>query len=120
MMTIVVASGILLSRAALPATGIAVNGSRYWRELHHVTSNLVIFLVGLHLALSWGWITSAWTRYLPMPAIRRRRHPDLAFKCLAKGCFRRIAKRLGNRCHADILLEQLRRPQHAPAGEVGQ
>lgn len=70
-MTIVVASGILISRDALPAMGIAINGSRYWSGLHHVTSNLVILLVGLHLALSWGWITNAWSRYVWAPLTGR-------------------------------------------------
>jgi hypothetical protein len=72
MMTIVVASGILISRDALPALGITIAGSRYWNGLHHVTSNLVILLVGLHLALSWSWITNAWTRYIWAPLTGRK------------------------------------------------
>lgn len=78
MMTIVVASGILISRDALPALGITISGSRYWSGLHHVTSNLVILLVGLHLALSWGWITNAWRRYIWTPLTGRKRSATLA------------------------------------------
>jgi len=72
MMTIVVASGILISRDALPTLGITLNSSRYWSMLHHTTSNLVIVLVGLHLALSWSWITTAWTRYIWAPLTGRK------------------------------------------------
>ena len=71
-MTIVVASGILISREAVPALGITPAGSRYWSMLHHTTSNLVIVLVGLHLALSWSWITTAWTRYIWAPLTGRK------------------------------------------------
>lgn len=72
MMTIVVASGIIISREAIPALGITINGSRYWSMLHHTTSNLVIVLVGLHLALSWSWLTTAWTRYIWAPLTGRK------------------------------------------------
>ncbi len=71
-MVIVVASGILISRDALPAVGLAIEPSRFWSGLHHLTSNLVIFLVGLHLALSWSWFTNAWSRYLWAPLTGRK------------------------------------------------
>jgi len=71
-MTIVVASGLLISRDALPALGLTLSGSRYWSGLHHLTANLVILLVGLHLALSWGWLTHAWRRYVWTPLTGRK------------------------------------------------
>ena len=71
-MVIVVASGVLISRDALPAVGLAIEPSRFWSGLHHLTSNLVILLVGLHLALSWAWFTNAWSRYLSAPLTGRK------------------------------------------------
>lgn len=74
-MVIVVASGIWISRAALPAVGITSSSSRFWSGLHHVTSELIIPLVGVHLALSWSWIMSAWQRCIwSPPAGKRRTH----------------------------------------------
>lgn len=71
-MVIVVASGIWISREALPAVGLSIAPSRFWRGLHHVTSELVIFLVALHVALSWSWVTNAWKRFVWHPLIGRR------------------------------------------------
>ncbi|MCB0124526.1 MAG: cytochrome b/b6 domain-containing protein [Caldilineaceae bacterium] len=72
-MVIVVASGIWISRAALPAVGLALAPNRFWSGLHHVTSELVIFLVGLHIALSWSWLTNAWQRFVWHPLIGKQR-----------------------------------------------
>lgn len=72
MMVIVVASGIWISRAALPAVGISLENSRFWSGLHHITSELVIFLVGLHVALSWSWVTNAWLRFVWEPLNGKR------------------------------------------------
>jgi hypothetical protein len=66
-MVIVVASGIWISQAALPAVGLAIQPSRFWSGLHHVTSEMVILLVGLHVALSWSWLTNAWPRAVGAP-----------------------------------------------------
>lgn len=71
-MVIVVASGIWISRVALPAVGLAPTPSRFWNGLHHITSDLVIFLVGLHIALSWSWITNAWQRCIWHPLTGKR------------------------------------------------
>ncbi|MFN8440591.1 MAG: DUF4405 domain-containing protein [Caldilineaceae bacterium] len=72
-MVIVVASGILISEAALPQIGIEIGRNFYWRGLHHSSTELISWLVGLHLALSWGWITSAFSRYLWQPLTGTKR-----------------------------------------------
>ena len=77
-MVIVVASGVLISRDALPAIGLPIEPSRFWSGLHHLTSNLVILLVGLHLALSWSWFTNAWSRYLWAPLTGRKSADEAA------------------------------------------
>lgn len=76
MMVIVVASGILISRDALPAVGITATGSRFWSGLHHVTSNMVIVLVGLHIALSWSWLVNAWSRCIWAPLTGHKSAPS--------------------------------------------
>ena len=66
-MVILVATGIWISESALPLLGITVVPSFLWRQLHHLTADLVIWMIGLHLALSWKWIVNTFKRYLFQP-----------------------------------------------------
>ncbi|MBP7999427.1 MAG: cytochrome b/b6 domain-containing protein [Chloroflexi bacterium] len=66
-MVIVIATGIWISRVALPQLGISVGESFLWRRLHGMTADLVLWMVALHLALSWKWIMNAFKRYLGQP-----------------------------------------------------
>lgn len=68
-MTLCVASGILVSRKALPALGFTRPADGFWNGLHTTTADIVMFLVAVHVALSWRWILSVGRRVL----WRRRR-----------------------------------------------
>ena len=57
-MTLCVASGILISRVALPELGIITFGSRFWSRLHGITAEVTLGLVPVHVALRWKWIVS--------------------------------------------------------------
>jgi len=57
-MTLCVASGILISRSALPALGLDMGKDLFWRGLHTTFADLTVALVAVHVALSWRW---AWT-----------------------------------------------------------
>ncbi|MEZ4730371.1 MAG: DUF4405 domain-containing protein [Caldilineaceae bacterium] len=70
-MVVVVATGIWISEAALPQLGLRVQPNFFWRQLHHVSSEWIVWLVGLHLALGWSWITNAWSRYCWRPLFQR-------------------------------------------------
>jgi hypothetical protein len=64
----VMLSGILISRVALPALGISLGQvSGTWRQLHSLSADAVILLVGLHFALSWGWVVSTEKRLVVAP-----------------------------------------------------
>ncbi|MCB0028650.1 MAG: cytochrome b/b6 domain-containing protein [Anaerolineales bacterium] len=69
-MVIVVVTGLWISEVALLQLGIAGDNSRIWRQLHHTSSDLVIFLVALHLALDWKWIIASTKRYVLYPIKR--------------------------------------------------
>ena len=70
-MTIVTFSGFLVSEALLPAVGIPVEVDRFWFAVHDVTANLLLALMGVHLAMHWGWIARTVKRYvLFMPSSR--------------------------------------------------
>jgi hypothetical protein len=64
-MTLCVASGVLISRVAVPDLGIASEpGAEFWTRLHSVTADLTIILVGVHVGLRWRWLTAVGRRLL--------------------------------------------------------
>lgn len=64
MMVLALSTGFLISEAALPAIGIHVAVDSFWSMMHDLTANLTMVLIGVHLAMHWGWIVSMWKRYL--------------------------------------------------------
>jgi hypothetical protein len=55
-MTLCIGSGILISEVALPALGITLPTSFFWRQMHDTTATLTLILVPIHAALRWRWI----------------------------------------------------------------
>jgi hypothetical protein len=66
----VMLSGLLISRAVLPTLGISLGQvGMSWRSLHSLSADAVILLVGLHFALSWGWVVSTVKRLVIAPVV---------------------------------------------------
>jgi hypothetical protein len=63
-MTIAMFTGFMISEAALPVFGIATTRGGVWEELHHVSANGSMVLVGLHVALHWQWIVNSTKRFV--------------------------------------------------------
>jgi hypothetical protein len=57
-MTLCIASGVMISEVALPALGITLPASFFWRQMHDTTATLTLILVPVHAALRWRWIAS--------------------------------------------------------------
>ena len=79
-MTLVIYSGLMISRVALPALGLSVAEGGAWRGIHDITANIALVLVGLHVALHWSWIVNAVKRYViqPLSFGHRVAQPDQA------------------------------------------
>jgi cytochrome b len=60
---LVIYSGLMISRVALPALGLSLAEGGAWRGIHDLTANISLVLVGLHLALHWPWIVKTVKRY---------------------------------------------------------
>ena len=69
-MVIVIFTGILISEHVLLLLGITTARGGVWRGLHDASANIAVLLVGLHLALNWQWVVTAFRRYVV--AARRR------------------------------------------------
>lgn len=63
-------SGIMISEAFAPSLGLSLPRNFSMRELHDMTANLFVLLLGLHTALHWDWIVNAFKRYIFQPVGR--------------------------------------------------
>jgi len=57
-MLIVILSGFLISEAILPQIGVQLQIQPFWAEIHDLFSNLLMPLLGIHMAMHWKWIKS--------------------------------------------------------------
>ena len=64
---VVITSGLVISQSVLPTFGIQIAGSRSWREIHNLSSNLTLLFVALHFALHWSWVKNTFNRLLIKP-----------------------------------------------------
>ena len=63
-MTLCVASGIMISRVALPTMGFFLPSNLFWNRLHILTAEITLGLVPVHIALRWRWIVAVGRRLL--------------------------------------------------------
>ncbi|HNB53647.1 MAG TPA: DUF4405 domain-containing protein [Anaerolineales bacterium] len=54
---IITITGIWISEVAVRAVGLNFGQDRFWGQLHRMSSDWAIYLIGLHLALNWKWVT---------------------------------------------------------------
>ncbi len=63
-MTLCIASGVMISRVALPQVGLFLNSNIFWNRLHILTAEITLYLVPVHVALRWRWIVAVGRRLL--------------------------------------------------------
>ena len=63
-------TGIMISESFVPFLGIRLPRNFNMRELHDLTANLFVLLLGLHTALHWDWIVNTFKRYIFQPVGR--------------------------------------------------
>ncbi len=65
--TVIIFSGLMISRSVLPALGITVIPNRSWRMIHSTATNLTLFMVALHFGLNWKCVVDMFKCYLIDP-----------------------------------------------------
>ena len=73
--TVMMFTGLMISRAALPLFGITLGRDALWTTLHRLSADLGVFILGLHVALHWKWIVNTSRRYLLDPLLRLGQKP---------------------------------------------
>ncbi|MBI5080077.1 MAG: cytochrome b/b6 domain-containing protein [Chloroflexi bacterium] len=56
MMIFAFVSGVVISEVALPFIGVPIKVDPFWISLHDASSNLLLIMLGIHLAMHWDWI----------------------------------------------------------------
>jgi cytochrome b561 len=55
-MLMVTLSGFLISESMFPFLGIPLEITPFWQSIHNGLGNLLMPMLGIHLALHWSWI----------------------------------------------------------------
>jgi hypothetical protein len=76
-MTLIMLTGLIISKVALPSLGIRLPEGFAWRSLHSLTADLFIPILGLHVALHWRWIVSTTKRLVGRIWPVRRTRPAM-------------------------------------------
>ena len=58
MMVFTIFSGLMVSEHVLPPLGVLPSTLRVWHMMHSFIGDLMLGVVGLHLAMNWDWITN--------------------------------------------------------------
>jgi hypothetical protein len=59
---LIMLSGIMISKSAMPTLGIALPMNFAWRRLHDMSANIALLIMGLHIAMHWNWIVTTFKR----------------------------------------------------------
>ena len=65
--TLIIFSGIMISKVVLSTFGLSGSQDAIWRWLHTNATNAALIIVALHVALHWKWIVGALKRYFWQP-----------------------------------------------------
>ena len=58
----IILSGLMISRTVVPFFGLSLPQNGSWRQLHELSTNITMILMGLHIAVHWSWIVNMFKR----------------------------------------------------------
>lgn len=68
--TVVMMSGLMISRSVLPFLQITLGHNAGWNAVHSLSATMTMLLVGLHFALNWDWVVAVSKRFVVVPLQR--------------------------------------------------
>lgn len=74
----VLISGLLTSKEALPMLGFEVGRDRFWKEMHHDAANILLVIVGVHMALHWSWVVKMTKKVFKRSPEKQTQSPQAA------------------------------------------
>ena len=74
-MTVVMFSGLMISKDILSLLGIQLDVSRIWKSIHSLSADASMILLGIHFALHWTWIVKSVKLYIVDPILGMSRKP---------------------------------------------
>lgn len=83
-MTVVIFTGLMISESVVPLLGLTATHGGVYEQLHRISADAIVYLIGLHVALHWSWIVKMVRRFAVDPLTRRRRSADAAPQQLGK------------------------------------
>ena len=76
----IVLSGLMISKAVVPFFGLTLPQNMPWRELHSLSTNITMVLMGLHVAVHWSWIAGMVRRLFALRPASRPVAPALSMQ----------------------------------------
>ncbi len=67
---VVILSGLMISETVLKFFGLTASGGSSWRGIHSTSTNIILILFGVHVAMHWKWVTHAVVQYVFTPLRR--------------------------------------------------
>lgn len=71
LITLVTFSGLVVSEAVLPLLGFPHRMDRFWFAVHEVTADVLLVILGIHLAMHWDWLVRTVKRLVSLKPISR-------------------------------------------------
>jgi len=66
-MTVAIFTGLMISESVMSMFGIQTNRGGAFRQIHELSANASLVIIGIHLAFNWQWIAAALRRYVIGP-----------------------------------------------------
>jgi cytochrome b len=76
----IVLSGLMISKTVMPFLGLSVPQNMSWKQLHELFTNILMVLMGLHVAVHWSWIVNMFKRLFALRVVRRVVSPALSLR----------------------------------------
>ncbi len=73
---LVMLSGVMISKDALPTLGLFITRDHFWNAIHHLSTNYLLGFIGVHIAMHIYWITRQTKSIFRKRAFTNERQPQ--------------------------------------------